>query len=210
MFNKLRPAWNNACLLLKHTVRIFKDIFEKKFTFSLQHAVMSKPMMRKLNPWHVRHLRRVATIKHSFWSHMPNSTVKKRTHTYPISASVHKQQAIYMGHVLRADPDNHIRFVMYNDPMQARTFYSVSKARRGRPLPKWPDEVTNLLLQNAVICAKTFLTKHPALRQTSKNIQDLYNIAKDRVAFKALAHSLVIKAKRELPDIDFEDPTPLD
>ncbi len=72
------------------------------------------------------------------------------------------------------------------------------------------DEVTSLFLQNAVISTKAFINKHPTLRHTPKNIQNLYIIAKGIETFRALAHSLVIKAKRQLPEIDFEDPLPLD
>ncbi len=57
MCKKLRPVWNNPYLSLQDNIQLFKDIFEKKITFSLQQAVMSKPMMRKHIAWHVRHLR---------------------------------------------------------------------------------------------------------------------------------------------------------
>ncbi len=167
---------------------------------------MSKPMARKLNAWHVRHVRGVASTKHSFLSHIPNSIVSKCTRACPTSAYVHKPQAIYIGHVLRADPNNPIRLVLFNDLLQPRAFYFVANTKGGRPAPKRSGEVTNLLLQNEVICAKSFLAKHHTLRQTPKNIHDLYILAKGRAAFRALAASLVIKANRELPDMDFEDP----
>jgi hypothetical protein len=210
MFNNLRPVWNNRYLALKYKVKIFKAIFESKPIHGLQHSVLSSSSENKLNAWHVRHLRRVASIKHSYWSHTPNRTVYAKTHTFPIMAIVHKKQAMYLAHTLRADKDDPIRFVMLNDVLQHRNFYTVSPDKKGRPTPRWIDVVTNRLLHTQILCTKAFSAKHPILKTPPKNIQDLYNIAQDRTAFAALAHSVIMKAQRKQKTIDFPDPPEVD
>ncbi len=52
--------------------------------------------------------------------------------------------------------------------------------------------------------------KHPLLNKQPKIIQDLYHIAQDRSAFKALARSAVIQAQREQQTIEFAEPPELD
>ena len=121
-FNNLRPVWNNRYLALKYKVKIFKAIFEPKPPHGLQHSVLSTASERKLNAWHVHHLRRVASFKHPYWSHILNRTVNARTHTFPIMAIVHKRHAMYLAQTLRADKDDPIRFVMFNDILQHRNF----------------------------------------------------------------------------------------
>jgi hypothetical protein len=143
MFNNLRPVWNNRAL--KYKVKIFKAIFESKPLHGLQHSVLSTASERKLNAWHVRHLRSMASIKHPYWSHIPNSTVYARNRSSPITAIVHKRQAMYLAHILRADKDDPIRFVMFNDFLQHRNFYSISSDKKDRPTPKWIDVVSNRL-----------------------------------------------------------------
>ena len=58
--------------------------------------------------------------------------------------------------------------------------------------------------------AKAFIAKHPILKTHPKDIQDLYNIAQERTAFAALAHSVIIKAQRCQKTVDFPDPPEVD
>ncbi len=132
-----------------------------------------------------------------------------RTHAFPIVALAPKLQAMYLGHILRANKDDPIRFVMLNDHLQPRQFYSVSPDKKGRPTPKWVDVVSNRPINTAILCTKAFIKKHPVLSKQPKNIQDLYQIAQARAAFRALAHSVEIQAQREQKMIDFVEPAEL-
>ncbi len=136
MFNNLWPVWSNRYLALKYKVKTFKAIFEPKPIHGLQHSVLTSASEKNLNAWHIGHLRRVASIKHSFWSHIPNRSVYAKTHAFPIMAIVHKKQAMYLAHTLRADKDDPIRFVMLSDDLQHRNFYSVSPDKKKVDLPQ--------------------------------------------------------------------------
>ncbi len=112
--------------------------------------------------------------------------------------------------MLRASPDDPIRFVMLNYVLQPRPFYSVASARNGRPSTKWRTEVVSRIVKTPILCTKAFIRKHPMLKNAPKDIQDLYNIAQDRAAFRALARSCVLQAQHNLTAEDFEDPPELD
>ncbi len=70
--------------------------------------------------------------------------------------------------------------------------------------------VSGRLIQTPIMCTKTSIRKHPVLNKEPENIQDLYDIAKDRAAFSALALSLMIEAHREKHKIDFANPPEID
>ncbi len=114
-------------------------------------------------------------------------------------ALVHERQATYLAHILRADKDDPIRFVMFNDFLQHTLFYSVSHDKKSRPTPKWIDAVS-------IHCTKAFFKKHPKLSSKPASMQDLHDIAQDRTAFAALAHSLVIQAQRNQKRIGLPEP----
>ena len=210
MFNNLRPVWNNKFLNLKYKVRVFKAIFEKKIAYAAQHSVLNATNEKRINSWHVQKLRRVASIKHSFWSRIPNKTVYKRTKSVPFSLYIDKLQMVYLGHVMRADPDDPIRFIAFNDFLLHRQFYSTSSNNVGRPTPRWTDIVLDKIKANCPpIVTKRFRALHPALNLSTHTPPQIAEIAADRLAFRAIAHNPILRAYRTLPpDSDEDDPPP--
>ncbi len=127
----------------KCKTKIFKAIFEKKIIYASHHTVLPKASENKLNAWNVRHLRRAASIRRSFWSHVRRGKTYSRTNLFPLTAHLQKLQAAYLGHDLRVPPDDPIRFVMRNDVFQQRQFFSGAPPRQGRPSSKGLTEVVD-------------------------------------------------------------------
>ena len=86
--------------------RIYSACILTKFLYGLQTAWLTKLQRRRLDGFHARCIRKLAGIKHSFWSRVSNSEVLGLVDARPLSSYLLEHQLKYFGTLFRkADAD---------------------------------------------------------------------------------------------------------
>ena len=139
-FNKLSNLWRSR-LSRKAKVRIFMAHIVLILTYGLATLTMEHKHFQKIDSWFFRFLRRAIGIKHSYYSHITNRSVREQAYRplLPSQTDLTAQCRLLLLS-LNADPDDPFHRVAYGPANKDRV--SLHKHHKtGPPPPHWLDLV---------------------------------------------------------------------
>ena len=145
-FKSLTKIWNHTNLTRAKKYRIYSACILSKLLYGLQTAWLTKLQRRRLDGFHARCIRKLAGIKHSFWSRVSNSEVLGLVDARPLSSYLLEHQLKYFGTLFRkADTDIGRKLVF--KPSSDHLVHADFRRRRGRPRMAWAVEVRKHALE---------------------------------------------------------------
>ena len=94
-FKVLSRIWSHANIKKKRKYQIYLSCIVSKLLYGLQTAWLTKIQRRKLDGFHARCLRRIAGIKHPFFSRVSNNDVLAIMEARPLSIMLLEFQLKY-------------------------------------------------------------------------------------------------------------------
>ncbi|XP_068684762.1 uncharacterized protein [Montipora foliosa] len=104
-FSKLRNIWKSSQLKLKTKLKIFKSNVIAVLLYSCETWCMTKRDATKLDVFLHKSLRRLMKI---YWPiKISNEEIRNRANISTISEQIFRRRWMFIGHVLRMDPNKH-------------------------------------------------------------------------------------------------------
>jgi hypothetical protein len=100
---------------------------------------------RKLDGFQAKCLRRIAGIKHSYWSRVSNKAVRDSLGSKPLSCFLRHQQLMYLGDIARKPSGNVLRDCVFK-PHSFQLCAPAGPRRRGRPRTTWARELFGIAI----------------------------------------------------------------
>ena len=116
-----------------------------QLTYGLQTVWFTKASRSKLDAFHVRCLRRILGIAHSYWSRISNQEVLHRIGAPKLSMILLEQQLVFLGTLARRPDTCPVRNFVFD--RQLRRAPIEFERRRGRPNLEWVSEMFKVLEQ---------------------------------------------------------------
>ena len=139
-YDKLHKIWAHSKLSIRRKHQIFQTCVVTKLLYSLQTAWLNTAELNKLDAFQARCLRKVTGIAHSYWSRVPNQTVRETAGATRLSHALHKQQLIYLGDIARKPSGNVLRDTIFQ-PLSFDLVQPSGPRRRGRPRNTWAGKL---------------------------------------------------------------------
>ena len=139
-FDKLARIWSHSTLSQDRKLRIFEACVLSKLLYALHTAWLNKQETARLDAFHVRCLRKIYGIPHSYISRVSNSSVLETAACERLSCILLKRQLHFLAHIAQKPDEDPARSVMFKASsciLQDRTY----QRRRGRPRMTWISEV---------------------------------------------------------------------
>jgi hypothetical protein len=141
VFQRLRPIWNSASLSLPVKLRLLSTIVITTATYASETWKATADVVRKLDVFHPRCLRRVMKISHQ--DRITNEEVYRRANTWPLSETVMQCRLRFTGHTLRLSDHRLPKTALSWRPAQG-------KRKQGHPKTTWRRTLTSDLQQVGV------------------------------------------------------------
>ena len=139
-FKKLERIWSHSSLSTGRKLRIFDACVLSKPLYCLHAAYLNQQELARLDAFHVKCLRKITRIPHSYISRISNNTVLERASSTKLSRTLLRRQLELLAHVARkpdADPVRMSVFKPNTVDLKDRAF----KRKRGRPRLTWATKV---------------------------------------------------------------------
>ena len=135
-FTKLCRIWNHTGISTKRKLHIYTACVVTKLTHNLHALLLNAAAQRTLDAFHLKCLRRILHIPHSFYSHISNHIVLERAGSNNLSRTLlHRQLDLLHRLALRNDSD-----IMRKSVFKPGSFelnLPVGPKKRGRPKKLW-------------------------------------------------------------------------
>ena len=139
---KLSRVWKHAGIAQSRKIRIFEACILSKLLYNLHSLCLNIAEIRRLDAFHIRCLRRILKIPHSYISRVSNSTVLEKANVKTASGMLLERQLTWMGGLARQPDDNVLRQSILksgSDRMSPRV--PEGRRKRGRPRRCWAQYV---------------------------------------------------------------------
>ena len=147
---KLSRVWKHSGISVARKVRIFEACILSKLLYNMHSLCLSIAETRRLDAFHVKCLRQVLRIPHSYISRVSNSAVLETANANLASHLLLERQLIWMGW-LAVQPDEHVLrqsvFQSGDDRMTPKM--PEGRKKRGRPRMCWARKVFQHAVQAA-------------------------------------------------------------
>jgi len=147
-FSKLRRVWGHACINKERKLEIYSACVLTKLTYNLHALVLNAAEQRKLDAFHVRCLRSILRIPHSFYSRVSNKQVLEEASSKNLSNTLLQRQLALM-HRLALRSDSDILRTSVFKPGSFELSLPVGPKKRGRPRKLWGPVIYNHAVQAA-------------------------------------------------------------
>ena len=169
-FETLVKIWSHSDLSTHRKHEVFQACIASKLLYCLHTTWLNKSEINKIDAFQARCLRRLIGVRPSYWSRVPNQTVRERVGAKPFSQHLLQQQLLYFGEVARR-PNGHILRDMIFEAGSVKPIRVCGRRRRGRPRNTWADKVFAEAVQAAGgdVHLNSFLANTPAARSAWHN-----------------------------------------
>ena len=147
-FQKLCKIWSHSSISMQRKLHIYQACVLSKLLYSLHVAWLNAAEVRKLDAFHFRCLRRIAAVKHSFYSRVSNQTVLDKVGGTRLSTDLCRRQLLYIAKLARRPAGYFLRDTIF-EPNSIDLKRISGPRRRGRPRIIWAEAVFNLALSIA-------------------------------------------------------------
>ena len=165
-FKKLERIWSHSSLSVGRKLRIFEACVLSKLLYCLHAAFLNKRELARLDAFHVRCLRSIMRIPHSYVSRVSNQTVLEAAGVEKLSETLLRRQLHLLAHVARKPTHDPVRLCVFK-PHTAELKVRPAKRRRGRPRLTWATEI------------------HKHAVQIAGSVDNLYDVLADSPAARA-------------------------
>ena len=149
-FDKLCKVWSHAGITASRKIAVFQACVMSKLLYNMHSLCLNTAEARKLDGFHVRCLRRILKIQHSYYSHVSNASVLAAAGVQAASVLLLERQLLWMGGLaIRAD--NHVlrKSVFKSGECRFEPKLPEGKRKRGRPKACWSQSVYDQALKAA-------------------------------------------------------------
>lgn len=139
-FRNLCKVWRHSSLTTRRKLEVYCSLVESRLMYGLCTSSYTKAELRRLDGFQAKCLRTVLRVLPSQFSRISNAIVRQMAECKSASGLVREQQLIFLGRVIRADPDNVLQTVSFTPgTMQPTTSRYIRRV--GRPRKEWIAEV---------------------------------------------------------------------
>ena len=144
VFKTLKSIWGHCNISNKFKLVVYSSCVVQKLLYGLDSAWLSAALLKKLDGFHAKCLRRLLKISPSYISRVSNQYVLNQLNAQPLSKTLLQRQLFLFGHIARLSSDNVVRnSVFVGDTVQLH----VDQARKqGRPRNTWASELCKIAL----------------------------------------------------------------
>ena len=140
--DKLSRVWKHAGISSTRKLNSLEACVMSKLLFNLHALCLTKVESRRLDAFHVKCLRQVLRIPHSFYSRASNETVLTRAQARPASQALMERQLLWMGKLAaRSDCDPLRQTIFHCGPRRMELKGPEGRKKRGRPKQNWAQHV---------------------------------------------------------------------
>ena len=136
----LARVWSHSTLSTQRKLQIFEDCVQTKLLYGLHAAWLRKHELAKLDSFHVRCLRKVLRIPHSYISRISNAVVLDRARRPPLSRILLHRQLCLFVQIARQPVDHPVRRAVFQ-PSSSELRPPAGRRPRGRPRQSWTNEL---------------------------------------------------------------------
>ena len=143
-FKSLVVCWSHANISRARKIEIYMSSVGSKLMYNLETLWLLKADINRLEAFHVKCLRRICRIPHSYVSRVRNDTVLNLCAQQPLHVLLHKRQV----QVYRKNcemPDEHFLKALVYDSQNHCPRQWLEKRKRGRPKLQWAHCVFKLI-----------------------------------------------------------------
>lgn len=139
---KLSRVWKHAGISVHKKLEIFEACVMSKLFYNLHALSLNTAEKRKLNAFHVKGLRKILRIPHSYYSRVSNQQVLTRAGARQATDVLLERQLLWLGRLaLKPDGDALRQSVLKSGPRRLEPRSPEGKRRRGRPRLNWATQV---------------------------------------------------------------------
>ena len=135
-FKVLARIWSHARVSKQFRYIVYQACVVQKLLYGLEGAWLNKALLRKIDGFHARCVRKLLGIAPSFYSRVSNVYVLKACASRPLSKMLLERQLVYFAHVARMPDDSPIRGCIF-EPSSVKLVSHMHKKRHGRPMNQW-------------------------------------------------------------------------
>ena len=138
-FDQLCKIWDHTALPVKKKLAIYHQCILTKLLYGLESAWLHKKQQKSLDAFHLRCLRRIAGISHSWISRVTNRYVLEKCGSIWLSQLLFRKQLLFYEKIVRLPSPSPIRDLI----LQNGTFNPLENGarKRGRPRLEWHMEL---------------------------------------------------------------------
>jgi len=144
-FDNLRRIWNHCHISQQFKFTVFTACVVQKLLYSLECSWLNKAMLKKIDGFYARCLRKILKISPSFVSRVSNQFILQQFRAIALSKILFQRQLCLFGRIARL-PDEHMIRQLVFDP-GSTNISQLEFRKRGRPRHTWAAEVSKLALQ---------------------------------------------------------------
>ena len=152
-YKKLHSFWRHADIPRSWKLKVFSTVFTPMLTYGMESASLTAIDLQRLDGFQAECMRKIHSIKTTYYTKildpsqptLTNQQVLLQTKQTPLSHHIHSMQIKYLGHVLRANPDNLEYDIFLTGALNYRAGTCNSGSRRGRSRSHWVEQVTQCI-----------------------------------------------------------------
>ena len=137
-FDSLRRIWNHCNISQQFKFTVFTSCVVQKLLYSLECSWLTKAMLKKLDGFYARCLRKILKINPSFISRVSNQFILQQFRVVPLSRVLFQRQLCMFGRIARLPNENMIRQLVFESDSTDIALLELRK--RGRPRQTWALE----------------------------------------------------------------------
>ena len=185
VWNKLKTFWKNTNCTVSWKIQVYNSVIKSTLLYGLETVHITKAQIDRLNAFHIKGLRNLLKMKHSFidrnntnkliWE-TANKTIKEENkdakEIETIEDTLCKRRIKFLGHILRAPNEDPVRNVTFY-PSTAKPI-EPNNRRIGGPKKHWTWET--------MIMSWKFIHNGnpPPFRKTKADMDSILAAAKNR------------------------------
>ena len=146
-FKVLERVWAHTSLPVARKLRIFQACVLAVLVYGLKTSWLNTAARRRIDGFQARCLRRILRVPAAYYSRIPNTSVRDRARTRPLSNMLLERQLLMFGEIARMD-GGPLRDTVFA-PGKVELAELAGRRRRGRPRHTWAKQLQMLAVEAA-------------------------------------------------------------
>jgi hypothetical protein len=139
-FRKLKQIWSHGNISKPRKLQIYYACVVSKLMYCLHTVWLNDSETRRLDAFHLRCLRRIAGIGHSYFSRVSNRSILSSLKCHMLSLDLKKRRLLYIAELARKPSNDVLRSIIFQpDSLDLKVVTGPRK--RGRPRTTWAGAV---------------------------------------------------------------------
>ena len=139
-FKVLKQFWNHCNIPIQFKFIVFSACIVQRLLYSLEGAWLNKHLVKKLDGFYCKCLRRILGISHSYISRISNAFILKQFNSKPLSQILLYRQLILFGRIARMSDSSTMRQCVFAE-QSVELVRDHDKKKQGRPRKTWSEEL---------------------------------------------------------------------